>query len=113
MTGRALFNPQARDHLAKLLGLLGSSHDGEVCTAGRKAHEFITRLRLTWNDVLYSPPEAWWQMADLCNRHPHALSAKERDFVANITRMRRPPTNRQLDWLVAIYARLRREGAAA
>ena len=106
MTGRALLNLRAAGYLAKLLGLLGSDHDGEIVAAGRKAHQFIRCLGLTWADVIFTPPESWWVMAAACARQQHLLSERECDFIRNIARLRRPPTDRQLAWLQSIYERL-------
>jgi hypothetical protein len=112
MTGRALLNPQAVSHLAKLLGYLGSDHDGEIAAAGRKAHQFIRRLGLSWSDVIFCPPESWWDMATECAEQAHRLTERERDFVRNIARLRRPPTDKQLAWLQSIYDRLHGQEAA-
>ena len=49
----ALLDPQAADRLAKLLGMLGSYHDGEALTAARKADQCIRQLGLTWGDVIH------------------------------------------------------------
>ena len=106
MTGRALLNPRAAGYLAKLLGLLGSDHDGEIVAAGRKAHQFIRCLGLTWADVIFCPPESWWDMATDCTRQAQRLNDRERDFIRNIARLRRPPTDKQLAWLQSIYERL-------
>jgi hypothetical protein len=38
--------------LAKLLGLLGSSHDGEVLAAARKAHSLLIEKGATWYQAL-------------------------------------------------------------
>lgn len=38
--------------LKKLAGMLGSSHDGEVLAAARKATEFLKSRNLTWADVI-------------------------------------------------------------
>jgi hypothetical protein len=38
--------------LSKLLGMLGSDHDGEVLTAARKAEAERRRLGKTWGDLL-------------------------------------------------------------
>jgi hypothetical protein len=112
MTCRALLNPQAAGHLVKLLGYLGSDHDGEIAAAGRNAHEFIRRLGLTWADVIFCPPESWWDMATDCARQQYLLNERERDFIRNIARLRRPPTDKQLAWLQSIYDRLQGQSAA-
>lgn len=44
--------PGDRARLAKLLGLTGSSHDGEVLAAARKAQEFLKDKGTTWPQVL-------------------------------------------------------------
>ena len=38
--------------LAKVLGMLGSAHDGEVVNAARKAHELLAAKGVTWPAVL-------------------------------------------------------------
>jgi len=38
--------------LAKLLAMLGSSHDGEALTAARKAQEMVKASGTTWQEVL-------------------------------------------------------------
>ena len=112
MTSRALLNPQNANHLAKLLGMLGSDHAGEVAVAGRKAHAFIRRLGLTWAYVIYCPPDSWRQMAADCSKHESLLNEWERDFLDNLCRLRRLPSDRQLAVLELIYSRLHRRGAA-
>jgi hypothetical protein len=113
MTSRALLNPQDANYLAKLLGMLGSDHAGEVANAGRKANAFIRRLGLSWSDVLYCPPDSWLQMAADCRRHEGLLNERERDFLHNLSRLRRPPSDKQLAWLENIYARLHERERAA
>ena len=49
----ALLDPQAADRLAKLLGMIGSQHDGEALAAARKAHQCLHQLGLTWRDVIH------------------------------------------------------------
>lgn len=41
-----------RSILAKVLGMLGSSHDGEVVNAARKADELLKAKGTTWPEVL-------------------------------------------------------------
>jgi hypothetical protein len=45
-----------RDKLAKMLGMLGSRHDGEVAAAGRSARTLLEDA--TWSEVLTSPDGA-------------------------------------------------------
>jgi hypothetical protein len=46
------------DKLAKILGMLGSAHDGEALAAARQADAMLRRAGLTWHDVLASPRTA-------------------------------------------------------
>jgi len=41
-----------RDRLSKLLGMLGSAHDGEIANAGRAAHAMMKAARSSWPEVL-------------------------------------------------------------
>lgn len=41
--------------LAKLLGMLGSAHDGEILAAARKAHQLVNRNGVAWSDVIGAP----------------------------------------------------------
>ena len=41
-----------RDRLVKLLGMLGSSGDGEVVNAARMAEDLRLKLKLTWPDLI-------------------------------------------------------------
>ena len=41
-----------RERLIKLLGLLGSDHNGEIASAGRMADALIRDAGVTWADVI-------------------------------------------------------------
>jgi hypothetical protein len=41
-----------RGRLSKLLGMLGSDHDGEVVSAARMANQRARRAGLTWTEIL-------------------------------------------------------------
>jgi hypothetical protein len=45
-------NELDRDKLAKVLGMLGSAHDGEIASAGRAANQMIRAAGTTWPDTL-------------------------------------------------------------
>ncbi len=47
-----------RDKLAKMLGMLGSCHDGEVAAAGRSAHSLVRDSGVTWTEVLSAADRA-------------------------------------------------------
>jgi hypothetical protein len=111
MSARALVTPKTAARLVQLCGMFGSDFDGEVTNAARAAHALVKQLGLQWSDVITAPPE-WQHMAFACQAQSHLLSANERDFIHNISRLRRQPSDRQLQWLEDIYGRLQREAAA-
>jgi hypothetical protein len=83
--------------LAKVLGLLGSSHDGEVAAAGRAAHEIIRQAGATWFDLLAPPLPAprptgrsdAFGMVEFCLRHPAVLTEWEARFLHSLRRRSR------------------------
>ena len=101
--------------LAKILGLLGSPHDGERAAAAAKADEIVRGAGLTWRDVVVAspsivPPPEWpsgWRLrAAECLAHRESLDAKEADFVATLVAWRGEPSSKQLAWLAAIHERV-------
>lgn len=59
--------------LAKLLGMLGSAHDGEIVNAARKAHELVRNSGTTWREVI----GAWDTERDAGHQIPHHAVAAE------------------------------------
>jgi hypothetical protein len=100
--------PDALDRLIKLLGMLGSAHDGERAAAGLKAHELIRRHGLQWSDVIViTPPKIGWrEKLRACAAHRHCLNDAERAFVQSIAVWRGTPTEKQLGWLNRIFENL-------
>jgi hypothetical protein len=107
------------DRLTKILGLLGSSHDGERAAAAAKADALVRGAGLTWRDVVMpSPPIApqlegqgsWRVLAAECHEHQAILPTREREFVGALLTWRAEPSPKQLAWLTAIHTRL--HGAA-
>jgi hypothetical protein len=45
-------NDTLAKRLARILGMLGSDHDGEILAAARAATALVTRSGLTWSAVL-------------------------------------------------------------
>jgi hypothetical protein len=95
----------AAERLTKILGLLGSDHEGERAAAAIKAHELIQRLGLTWGDVI-SAPEDWRALAKRCRDRADDLAEYEFDFIQNICRRCNPPTEKQIRWLNSIAKKL-------
>ena len=119
-------NGQDTERLAKLLGMLGSQHDGEVLAAARKCCEFLRSRNLQWRDVLggsstvkmrqtyrREPPAkhtfTWREKAMRCS-FSIGLRSREREFLENIL-LRRSLTEKQQQWLDDIYDRLNGEAA--
>jgi hypothetical protein len=106
--------PDELERLIKLLGMLGSAHDGERAAAGLKAHELVRRHGLTWSDVLLAAPQTpatpprlgWREKLRICTAQQHRLSSWERTFVQSLTRWRGTPTEKQLAKLEHIYENL-------
>jgi hypothetical protein len=108
MSAPALLDQAVAERLAKLLGLFGSHHDGEVLAAARKAHALIRQLDMTWHDLIAAAPATsdWRTIANACRAQAHRLSAKEFNFVANMVLSRRAPSAKQAAWLHDIYERV-------
>ena len=102
--------------------MLGSEHDGERAAAAAKADAFVRSLGLSWGDVIGPPivPDHvprirswraadtdWQRMAQFCHARRWSLSQREREFVELVLNWR-ALSEKQKDWLTAIYARLHR-----
>jgi hypothetical protein len=100
--------PDAIDRLIKLLGMLGSAHDGERAAAGLKAHELLRRHGLTWSDIIVvTPPKIGWrEKVRACRSYRHQLNDKERAFVDTLELWHGTPTAKQLAWLERIWENL-------
>jgi hypothetical protein len=106
-----LLDPRHGERLARLLGMMGSSHDGEALNAARMADKFVRDHGLTWHQVVNVPiavPGDAQQLARAILRdHCSSLNERELSFVYSMTRWRRPPTAKQRQWLEDIAQRYR------
>jgi hypothetical protein len=106
--------------LVRLLGMLGSAHDGEVANAGRMADRLIREHGLTWPQVIAPTPPAtftplsrepataleWRQLAAWIKRNfADLLNAREHRFVTHMATWRSMPSPKQKEWLTAIAER--------
>jgi hypothetical protein len=103
---RAALVPAVADRLVKLAGLFGSDHDGERAEAARQADRLVRSLGLAWQDVIVTPPPEWQAMAKACKQHAHELSDRDRQFITNLSKLRRPPSDNQMAWLLDIFERV-------
>jgi hypothetical protein len=68
-----------RERLIKLLGLLGSDHNGEIASAGRMADALIRDAGVTWADVI-GPDAAQRKVVD-------ALRAENTELQEQVRRL--------------------------
>jgi hypothetical protein len=87
------------DRLCKLLGMLGSDHEGERAVAGRLASDLLRANKLTWADVIGAEPSevpcfrvrTWHEprghreAAAECLAWPEILTDWETDFLKSIS----------------------------
>jgi hypothetical protein len=101
MTAVPRLTPAFADKLVKVLGMLGSAHDGEVAAAGRRAHSMLKAQGLTWSDVIVpsaprpEPPQRRWRQpwlpsdaAALCLQWPEVLDTWETRFCRSVAGQR-------------------------
>jgi hypothetical protein len=111
-------DPDDAQRLAKLCGMFGSDHDGEVINAARKADQLVRSSGETWIDVIAGrqlPPPDWrrrasydWRtMANACLFRIETLTPKERSFVRSMAQWTGEPTQKQIAWLQAIFLRVK------
>jgi hypothetical protein len=115
----ALIDPNSATRLAKILGMLGSNHDGERASAAAKADAMVRSMGLTWPEVIALParpaappasprssPIVWGRMAMFCYARQAQMNARERQFIASMLVWRGEPSEKQRDWLIDLYSRL-------
>jgi hypothetical protein len=120
-----------RIRLARLLGMLGSDHDGEVANAGRLADRLVRGAGLTWLDVVEAPalpttpqpesllgllrdwPTRWQAAARFCaDCGTGRIRTKDIDFATKISAYTHRPSEAQLVWLRDITERVLTGGAS-
>lgn len=116
-----------RGKLAKILGMLSSTYEGERASAGLLATRFVKDRDLTWDSILQPPPvrqsgagsssyrpdepprrprpSSWRTKLHACLNRPDTLSVWEADFLASISR-RITLTAKQLACLNRIYEKV-------
>ena len=116
-----------RGRLARILGMLGSSHAGERDAAALAADRLVRGRGLAWQDVLGggevpsagrfqpspnpSPSPYGDHLADLmaCGQRLDLLTAWEREFIASLA-SRRKISSRQREILAEVAAKVRAAG---
>ncbi len=108
-----------RERLARVLGMLGSAHVGEVLAAARQAERMRRSAGVTWADLLAPaalsaaalPRLSAAEALGVCWRARDRLTRWECGFVAGLAARRRPLTPRQAAVLRSIVVRLAAEAA--
>ena len=110
-------DPRSVERLVKLLGMLGSDHDGERAAAALKANALVREHGLVWSDVIPTPEQKqehadrdWRTMRGFCAQHSNLLRSREQEFIDDIEDWRGALTEKQ-SWLVSIYTRVKKLAA--
>lgn len=112
--------PETRERLAKILGMLGSEHDGEVLNAGRQAEAVRREAGLTWVQIIHGQEDEegevedefatrWqnWRVAvEFCVTYKEILTDNQVDFVYNIRAYCRRPTDKQCHYLASLTRKI-------
>lgn len=120
-------NPADADRFGKLLGLLGSNHDGEVAAAARKATQFLAERQLVWPDVaeMLKRSPAIVQPIRGAAPHCHQVDARqclssgvawkphELKFLRQMADQRSRPSDKQEAWLDGLLDRVMRAHRAS
>jgi hypothetical protein len=101
MIGAAL-PASARTRLVKLLGMLGSAHEGERDAAVLAANRLLQQHKVSWGDLLAKPPmhreplySTWRITCSELLKRPGDLRAWEKTFVADLPNFRRISTKQR------------------
>jgi hypothetical protein len=123
--------PAVRHALAKFIRLLASDVDGEALAAVRALGRALGYDFHDLAQIIEAPATApggsagagfrnlfdgdddetelpWQLMVDACTNHPGRFTSRERQFLQTMKRWRGTPTSKQLNWLVALFERVRR-----
>lgn len=115
-------DPRDAEHFGKLIGLLGSTHDGERAVAALKATKFLAARELAWFDIaqMLKHPPAIYRPKPVPPSRSHQMDARrclqsgtiwkpyERDFLLQMAAQLRRPSDKQRDWLDGLVDRSRR-----
>ena len=110
--------PLDRSRLAKLLGLIGSEHDGEALTAARAADRLVRGAALTWFDIVTPQHSTTASASDdeiirSCLGSSELLNDWEARFVRSVRSQGYRMTPRQRATLERIADRVCRQARAA
>jgi hypothetical protein len=99
-----------REKLARVLGMLGSEHDGEVIAAARQAERIRCDAGMTWGQILTPVPVL---VDDHDAANDDLLTPWEQGFLSSLRRQTYPMTPRQREVLDRIRMKVERGARAA
>jgi hypothetical protein len=112
-----------RERLARVLGMLGSAHDGEALAAARQAERLRAEAGLTWAEIVIralpapsSPQPCRYPVAEATAflfEHWELLTDWEIDFVESLRRQRYPLSQKQREVLDRLVVKVHRADARA
>ena len=105
------------DRLGALAGMLGSAHPGEQAAAATKATPLLRQHGLTWRQVIdfafgrgvdeqENDPPDWEEQLEACAAQLSSLTEWERQFVGQLLRWGKRPSEKQLAILDQIHAKV-------
>lgn len=94
-------DPSTKSRLVKLLGMLGSAHDGEALTAGRLADRLVRQANLTWDDIIAVKREMEQRLTSVrAPRYEHTIRSALKDGSGVLSRW-------EVDFLHSLLGRTR------
>jgi hypothetical protein len=113
-----------RERLARILGMMGSDHDGEALAAARLAERLRREADATWSEIIVptlpppdDPAPAFRtpdDAIDYLRDHPDLLTPWERGFIRSLAERRRARlSDKQLAVLARLAVKCRRSARAA
>ena len=110
-----------RDRLAKLLGMLGSSHHGEIVAAARQAERLRANAGLTWQEIILPalPPPRSRGIATVADaiafvlQHQSTLTEWELGFAESIRQARYRLSQKQIEVLQRLVEKVQRAAPRA
>jgi hypothetical protein len=112
-----------RPRLARVLGMLGSSHDGEALAAARQAERLRAEAGLSWGEILlprlpaprrqHHHVETFADVIEFVLDFEETLTPWERDFAQSLRRQRSPLSPKQIGILERLVEKVRRAEARA
>jgi hypothetical protein len=112
---------QIAQRLKKLVLLLSSNQDGEVVGAARAIDRALRSAGADWHDLVSQLDKTstntngaanqsgdWRPMRDFCAQRSSLLRPREQEFIDHIDSWRGALTEKQNNWLIAIYTRVKK-----